>query len=233
MSAAICWDTSGHPFKEKVERKYNIYKMTYEQVKLFDCGSRGNEKFPEQEKMKVTKPLLSDVIIAVENYIKNHSRFEVDYNIEIKSEKVLDGKFQPSPQIFSDLVYELIDQYLPLNRVVIQSFDFRVLKYWHEKYPEVRLSALVDNLHTIDENLQSLGFTPSIYSPDYKLLSKDEIKHCHELGMRVLPWTVNEITDMLELKTWNVDGFITDYPNRATRYKRTLNIKVPNGKKRN
>ena len=86
MSAAICRDTAGNPFKEKVEKKYNIYKMKYEQVKQFDCGSKGNEKFPEQEKMKVFKPLLSDVIIAVENYIKNHSRFEVDYNIEIKSE---------------------------------------------------------------------------------------------------------------------------------------------------
>ena len=136
MSSAICWDTAGHPFKEKVEKKYNIYKMTYEQVQHFDCGSRGNEKFPEQEKMKVIKPLLSDVIITVENYIKNHSSFEVDYNIEIKSEQALDGKFQPSPQIFSDLVYELIDQYLPLNRVVIQSFDFRILKYWHEKYAD-------------------------------------------------------------------------------------------------
>ena len=116
--------------------------------------------------------------------------------------------------------------------MVIQSFDFRVLKYWHEKYPEVRLSALVDNLKTIDENLQALGFIPSIYSPEFRLLSKDEIKHCHELNMRVIPWTVNEITDMLELKTWNVDGFITDYPNRAARFKRTLNIKVPNGKSR-
>ena len=28
-----------------------------------------------------------------------------------------------------------------MDRVVIQSFDFRVLKYWHEKYPDVRLAA--------------------------------------------------------------------------------------------
>ena len=175
MSAVICNDASGNPITEKQEKKYNLYRMTYEEVKQFDCGSRGNVKFPDQEKIKSAKPLLRDVMVAVENHIKNFSRYEVDYNIEIKSEKELDGKFQPSPQEFSDLVYHLIDEYLPLDRVVIQSFDFRVLKYWHETYPEVRLSALVDNLKTIDENIMALGFTPSVYSPDYKLLSRDEV----------------------------------------------------------
>jgi len=226
MSAGICTNASGKPVKEKEEKKYNLYRMTYEEIKQFDCGSRGNVKFPGQEKMKAVKPLLSDVMVAVENYIKNFSRYEVDYNIEIKSEKELYGKFQPSPKEFSDLVYSLIDQYLPLDRVIIQSFDFRVLKYWHETYPEVRLSALVDNLKTIDENIKDLGFTPSIYSPDYMLLSRDEIKRCHELKMRVIPWTVNDVSEMLELKNWNVDGFITDYPDRAEKFRGTFNIKA-------
>jgi hypothetical protein len=115
----------------------------------------------------------------------------------------------------------------PLREPVTRRFDFRVLKYWHAKYPAVRLAALVENLNTIDENIKALGFTPAIYSPDYKLLSKSEIKHCHELGMKVIPWTVNDKTEMLELKTWEVDGFITDYPNRAKEYKMTLNIQVP------
>jgi len=226
MSAGICTNALGKPVKEKEEKKYNLYRMTYEEIKQFDCGSRGNVKFPGQEKMKAVKPLLSDVMVAVENYIKNFSRYEVDYNIEIKSEKELYGKFQPSPKEFSDLVYSLIDQYVPLDRVIIQSFDFRVLKYWHETYPEVRLSALVDNLKTIDENIKDLGFTPSIYSPDYMLLSRDEIKRCHELKMRVIPWTVNDVSEMLELKNWNVDGFITDYPDRAEKFRGTLNIKA-------
>ena len=76
-----------------------------------------------------------------------------------------------------------------------------------------------------DENIQSLGFTPSVYSPDYKLLDKDEVKHCHDLRMRVVPWTVNDPAEMIALKGMNVDGFITDYPDRAGKYKMTLNIK--------
>ena len=224
MSAAICLDPSGNSITPKQEKKYNIFQMTYEQVKGWDCGSKGNERFPEQEKMKTVKPLLSDVIVAVENHIKNFTRYEADYNIEIKSLPEGDGKFHPKIEEYSEIVYQLVDQYLPLDRVVIQSFDFRVLKYWHEKYPEVRLAALVENLKSIDENLKEIGFAPSIYSPDYKLLSKDEVKHCHDLKMRVIPWTVNDAVEMVALKGMGVDGVITDYPDRARKYKMTLNI---------
>ncbi len=230
MSAAICTTSEEKSFDARDEKKHNIYKMTYEQVRQWDCGSKGNERFPEQQKMTVTKPLLSEVIVAVENHIKNFSRYEVDYNIEIKTLPEYDNKFHPKPEVFSDLVYNLVDQYLPLDRVVIQSFDFRVLKYWHEKYPDVRLAALVENIKSVDENLTALGFAPSIYSPYYQLLSKDDVKNLHERKIRVIPWTVNEESDMLSLKGMDVDGFITDYPDRAARFKRTLNIK-PKGKK--
>lgn len=221
MSASICFNPDGKSIKEKEEKKFNLFQMTYEQVKLWDCGSKGNEKFPHQQKMKTSKPLLRDVIVAVEDHIKSFSKYEVDYNIEIKSEKAGDGKFHPKPEEFSDLVYQFLDQYIPMERVVIQSFDFRVLRYFHKKYPSVRLAALIDNLKEIKENINDLGFTPSIYSPDYTLLSQDEIKTCHRLKMRVIPWTVNEEKDMLELKEWGVDGIITDYPDRARKLKLT------------
>jgi len=215
MSAAICLDPSGNKIDPKSEKKHNIYQMTYEQVRAYDCGSKPFERFPHQQKMKVAKPLLVDVILAVENYIKGNGLYEVDYNIEIKSDPEGDNKFHPKPQEFSDLVFDLINQYLPLDRVVIQSFDFRVLKYWHEKHPEVRLAALIENLNTIDENIKALGFRPSVYSPEFTLLSKEEIRHCHELKMRVIPWTVNDKKEMEELKLWGVDGIITDYPDSA------------------
>lgn len=226
MSASICKTPEGSAFDSKDERKYNVYKMTYDQVRHWDCGSKGNNSFPQQQKMTTSKPLLSDVIVAAENHIKSYTRYEVDYNIELKSSPEGDNKFHPSPQVFSDLVYKLIDEYLPWDRVVIQCFDFRVLRYWHEKYPDVRLSAVVDNKKTIEENLDDLGFMPSIYSPHFKLLTKEDVKWLHDKKIRVIPWTVNEPNDMLSLKGMNVDGFITDYPDRAAKFKRTLNLKA-------
>ncbi len=239
MSAEFCLKPDGNPFLKNDEMKYNIYQMNYEEVKKWDCGSKSHDRFPDQIKSKLYKPLLSEVIVAIENHIKNFTKYEVDYNIEIKSELKTDNIFHPSPAVFSDLVYQLIDQYLPLDRIVIQSFDFRVLKYWHERYPEIRLAALIENQKSIDDNLAELGFIPSVYSPDFKLLTNERVKYLHSKNfgltaqqkesklkskLRVIPWTVNEEKDMLVMKGMGVDGFITDYPNRAAKYKLTLNI---------
>ncbi len=215
MSSSICLQPDGSEISVTDEKLLNIFEMDYEEVRRFDCGSIGNEDFPGQVRMWVPKPLLRDVIAAVEHHIKSLSSYEVDYNIEIKTSPSGDNKFHPTPEVFSDLVYNLVDQYLPLERVVIQSFDFRVLKYWHTKYPEVRLSALIQNTRTVDNNLRALGFHPSIYSPYHKLLTKEAVDHLKGLGIRVIPWTVNEVSDMKKLVEWKVSGFITDYPNRA------------------
>lgn len=218
ISAEICLkqDTSVITVAEQV--KLNIYEMEYREVISYDCGSKLHPRFPDQEKMAVHKPKLRDVIVEVEDHIKSYTQYEVDYNIEIKSVKAGDHKFHPSPEEYSDLVYQVIDQYLPWERVVIQSFDFRVLKYWNKKYPHVRLAALVEkrpNPTAARNTLNTLGFTPSIYSPDQILLDKETIVLMHQKKIRVIPWTVNEVKDMIRLKNWGVDGIITDYPNRA------------------
>jgi glycerophosphoryl diester phosphodiesterase len=215
MSAAICLQPEGTPITPEEEKKFNIYQLTYEQVSRFDCGSKGNARFNEQEKMKATKPLLSAVIAAVEDHIKSYTLYEVDYNIELKSLPAGDNLFHPVPEEFCDLVYQVLNEYLPLNRVVIQSFDFRVLRHWNIKYPSVRLAALVDNKEPVEKNLEKLGFQPSVYSCDYNLLTPEDVKMLKQKKIRVIPWTVNEKADMERLKKMDVDGLITDYPNRA------------------
>jgi glycerophosphoryl diester phosphodiesterase len=216
MSGEMCLKPDGTTIAPEEAMKYNIHKMTYAETQQFDCGIKPHPRFPSQQKFKATKPLLRDVIAAAEDHIKSYTSYEVDYNIEIKSVKGEEGKFQPSVQEFSELVHEVIDQYLPWDRVVIQSFDFRVLQYWHKKYPNVRLAALVENTNSAEANLKALGFTPSVYSPDFVLLkSQAAVTALKKKKIRVIPWTVNEPEDMKRMKAWGVDGIITDYPNRA------------------
>lgn len=223
MNANICIDPTGQGIDPKKDREFNIFKMDYEEIEKCDCGSKGNARFPEQKKIRTIKPLLKDVIVAVEDHIKSFSRYEVDYNIEIKSDPKGDNVFHPSPKEFSDLVIKILNEQLPMRRVVIQSFDFRVLQYIHENYPTLRLAALVENTKSIDANLKALGFIPEIYSPAYQLLNADRVKYLHTKKpsssnvkkLRVIPWTVNEVKDMNALKKIGVDGIITDYPNRA------------------
>ncbi|MDW7694709.1 glycerophosphodiester phosphodiesterase family protein [Flammeovirgaceae bacterium SG7u.111] len=217
FNSSICLDPDGEKIEEDRDR-YNIYDRTYDQIRQFDCGSLGNPRFPQQEKMSVYKPLLSEVIAEVEKASKASGK-ELMYNIEIKSSVEGDYKFHPSPETFSDFVYRTISDVLPAERFCIQSFDFRILKYWHQKYPEYTLAALVGNEESWEQNVEALGFTPAIYSPHFKLITQENVNQLHEEGIQVVPWTVNEKSDMLQLLEWGVDGLITDYPDRAIEFK--------------
>lgn len=215
--ASYCLKPDGSAI-EKGE-KINLHTLTYEEIKRYDTGSKGNADFPEQKKIKTHKPLLSEVLAQAEAYCRAHNRPPVFYNIEIKSEPSEYGISQPRPAEFSKLVYEVIQSKVPLERVTLQSFDFDVLKYWQKqmqtgRYEKVKLAALVSNLKSIEANLEDLGFIPAIYSPYYKLLSADKVKLLHEKGMQVIPWTVNDVQAMKEVKALGVDGLITDYPDR-------------------
>lgn len=215
FSADICTDPSGKPIARGDEKSRNLYAYTYAEIQSYDCGSRGNPRFPEQQKQKVSKPLLGEVIRSMEAYRREKNLPPFGYNIEIKSTPAGDNVYHPGVAEFSDLVHRVITEQLPPERFTLQSFDFRVLRYWHEKYPAVALVTLVENRRGTEKNLAELGFTPAVYSPYYQLLTgKDAVDKIHGLGMKVIPWTVNDPGDMRRLKAWGVDGIITDYPDR-------------------
>ncbi|HHP7240138.1 MAG TPA: glycerophosphodiester phosphodiesterase family protein [Cyclobacteriaceae bacterium] len=207
----ICLDSSGQKISEADEKQFNIFTMTYHEVSRFDCGSLGNPRFPDQEKMKVPKPLLKQVFEMAEA----KSNQTIKYNIELKSSPQGDSVYHPLPSDFSDMIYRLINNYIPWERITIQSFDFRILKYFNRNYPEVRLAALVENDGSTEENLERLGFYPTIYSPYFKLINQQDINSLHEKDILVIPWTLNDKEDMVNYINWGVDGVITDYPDRA------------------
>lgn len=215
MSASICSKPNGQPVTNSEMEQFNIYQMTYAEVSRFDCGIRGNSRFPEQQKMAVSKPLLVDMIKQVEDYLAEKGLPKIAYNIELKSTPKGDGISHPQIEEFADIVQAVLDQVLTNNRYTIQCFDFRVLKYYHQKYPDVDLVALVENMKGVKGNLKELGFVPEVYSPYHALLSRKDIEICHQEGMKVIPWTVNDRDRMEKLVNWGVDGIITDYPDRA------------------
>jgi len=215
FSSKFCLDPAGNPIENEHDEEHNIYKLDYVTISKYDCGSKKHPDFPFQSNFSISKPLLSDVIKEVEKHIKGETGYLVQYNIEIKSSEKGDNLNHPEIPEFSTLVYELIDKYLDLDRIIIQSFDFRVLRYWNNNYPNIKLAALVANTKSIDTNISELGFVPDVYSPNYKLLHKDEIKTIHAKNMKVVPWTINEVEDMREMVEAGVDGIITDYPDRA------------------
>lgn len=217
LNPAICLDAFGNKIEKEDAMNHNIYDCTYEEIQKIDCGSIGNPDFPEQQKMKATKPLLSDVIDLVETFSKENN-ISVAYNIEIKSDVKGDDLYHPLPEVFSDLVVEVLKSKNIKDKATIQSFDVRVLQYLHKAYPSYKLAYLVykDDVKT---NLEKLGFIPPIYSPAYKLLNKAVVGEIHQKNMKVIPWTVNDVAEMKKLLDWGVDGIITDYPDKGKFYK--------------
>ncbi len=212
MNALFCSAPSGEPIEKKSQKSYNLYKMDYSEIAQFDCGKRGNARFPLQKKIPEYKPLLSEVISKIEAYIKTNSLPPVKYYIELKSETEYDGIFNPAPATFTDLVYAQLAAII--SKTIIKSFDVRILQEFRKINPLVRLSYLVENRDTLETNLQKLGFAPEVYSPEFILVNKDLIEYVRQKNIKLVTWTVNEVIDMEKLIAMGVDGIITDYPDR-------------------
>ena len=51
-------------------------------------------------------------------------------------------------------------------------------------------------------------------NPNYLLLNKSIVKKLQDLGYKVNTWTVNDVDAVALLKTYGVDGIISDFPDR-------------------
>jgi glycerophosphoryl diester phosphodiesterase len=196
------------------EPRYILYNMTYDSISRFDVGYKPYPLFPQQQKLHVAKPLLTTLIDSVEAYCRQQNK-HVFYNIEIKSSLSGDNVYHPGPEKYTDLLMHVLQEKGISKYAIIQSFDVRPLQYLHTKYPYMQTSLLVDGTdhRPLGEVIGSLGFTPAIYSPNYALVTDSLVQDCHQKGIRVLPWTVNDIATMKRLKAMGVDGLISDYPN--------------------
>jgi glycerophosphoryl diester phosphodiesterase len=215
MNPLFCTRPDGVAVENNSEKKYNLYRMTYAEIAKFDCGIRGNKEFPQQKAIAAHKPLLSEMISKVDAYTKENNLPSIKYNIEIKSELDGDGIFHPAPQEFAKLVYDEVARYKILDRCNLQSFDVRILQEIKKLNPSIRLALLLENHDSLETNLGYLGFIPEIYSPEFILVTEDLVGKVHDKGMQLIPWTVNEVSDMKKLISMGVDGLITDYPDRA------------------
>jgi glycerophosphoryl diester phosphodiesterase len=196
--------------------KLKIYKMDHGQIRDFDCGTKFNPRFPEQKKIKTYKPTLTEVIELAKSFNEKNNTPPVHFNIETKCIPETDNIYHPEPNEFAELLIQTIKKHGLTDRFTLQSFDIRTLQYAHENYPGVEIALLIENVKPFEENIAELGFKPDIYSLDFELLNAQDIENLHEQNIRVIPWTVNEKDDMINLIDWGIDGIITDYPNRLT-----------------
>ena len=206
---------------ENEEHNYNIYKMDYTETQRYDVGLKPHPRFLQQQKLAVHKPLLSAVIDSVEAKAKALNLPSVYYNIETKSKLETDNIYHPEPELFVDLIMAIVLAKHIEERVIIQSFDNRTLQYLHVKYPAIKTALLIEDFDKKQFALQlkDLGFIPTIYSPEQSLVTPLLVKQCKDVGIKLIPWTVNDIAKMQALKAMGVDGLISDYPNLYSQLK--------------
>jgi glycerophosphoryl diester phosphodiesterase len=215
MDHRNCLDRNGQPIEPQNERLLNIYKMTTADLQRFDCGSMIDPDFPDREPMAfVSKPLLKDLVPAVEEYAMEEGHIVPGFNIEIKSDPALYDEFQPAPAEFARLVMATIDDLKLGDHCMIQSFDPVVLEHVHRIDPTIPIALLVDNANGIDMNLRRLSFQPTVYSPAMELVNKPMVEALRERDIALAVWTVDDEADMKRMIALEVDAIITDYPDR-------------------
>jgi glycerophosphoryl diester phosphodiesterase len=143
-------------------------------------------------------PTLSEVIDAV------NKRCLV--NIELKG----DGTAKPVLNLIENYVLEKNWNY---NQFLVSSFDWIALK-------EVRLlnSKIPIGVLTHTDLDLALAFAKFIKAetihPYFHLLTKENTRQMQKEGFQVLAWTVNEPDDIQQIQSLQVNGIISDFPDR-------------------
>jgi len=154
------------------------------------------------------------MVKEIEAYVSSKDLNKILYNIEIKREPQNDEVFHPKMERFADLVINELIELDILDRTTVQCFDVATLQYINTKYKEVNLVYLVMDMNGHEKNIYDLGFIPHVYSPYFKLVSKEMVLFAGKNNIKIIPWTVNEKEDMIRMIDLGVDGIISDYPDR-------------------
>ncbi len=214
-----------------------IRTLTFDQLQQYDVGriARGTvyaQTFSNQQARDGSRiPSLEQLF----NLIKERKQNTVRFNIETKLSP-LKPEDTATPEQMVNALLRVIGAAGMAGRCSIQSFDWRTLQLVQRlapQLPTVYLTAqnaipfnLGDTLKgtaspwTADfaaqagENLPSLVKRAGgkVWSPQFRELTADLVKDAQRIGLQVIPWTVNTPEDIARLRSWGVDGLITDYP---------------------
>jgi glycerophosphoryl diester phosphodiesterase len=229
-----------------------ICAMSYAELEQYDVGrlrpgSAYAARFPEQQAVDGERiPRLADVLAMVAERADQGARCNVEAKLfPLQPELTL------APAPFMRALLAAVRETGMESRTTIQSFDWRALKIVHAKAPQMATSALTDQQG--DDDTVYLGRTePSpwlggldvrdfegsipqlarasgaaVWSPNHLDLTATHVVEAHELGLTVIPWTVNEFADMHRMVRLGVDGLISDRPDRLRVVLQGHGIAVP------
>jgi glycerophosphoryl diester phosphodiesterase len=187
-----------------------IKELSFDELQRYDVGrirpgSEYAQRFPHQKPLDGTRiPRLSDLFAKAGNTVR--------FNIEMKIAPEAPNDTLP-PEPFARALIAVIRKAGMERRSTIQSFDWRPLKLVEKHAPEIATAYLTDSRNSDPEKVHAAG--GRIWSPDFRELNAAKAAAARRLGLKVIPWTVNEPADIRRMLELRVDGLISDYPDRV------------------
>jgi glycerophosphoryl diester phosphodiesterase len=166
-------------------------------------GNIEDKNLEELRKLKVLNSSYS--IPTLEEVLKSIDK-DIFLNIELKGRNTAQGSL--------DLIRKYIRKNkIELNNILFSSFNWEELKDLRSLSDKVQLALITeeDPLLAIDFAIQ---LNAVAINPNYKDLNKKNISKINEKGLKIYTWTVNSKIQIDRLKALNVNGIITDYPDR-------------------
>ncbi|MEE1975667.1 glycerophosphodiester phosphodiesterase family protein [Maribacter cobaltidurans] len=143
-------------------------------------------------------PMLQDVLKLIDN--------KVALNIELKGANTAD-------RVNHIMTYYIENKGWSAENFIISSFNWDELREMRTLNPNVKLAILTEEDPTeaipIAKELNAVAINPY-----YKNVNLQVANTIREAGLKIYVWTVNEEEDINAMKRIDVDGIITNYPER-------------------
>lgn len=175
----------------------NVNDYSLKELKKLDAGSWFHKKYSG-----VTIPSLEEVL----EWLKTN---QLGINIELKSTSDEKHKFE-------EKILNLLKQYHMKERSIISSYDVRVLQKFRKLDPKIETAYIYFFLNEPWKYAEAVGAGAlHVYFP---LLNEETIQQAKKHNIQVIPYTVDEWSDISRLMRLEISGIITNYPNRVRKY---------------
>ncbi|MBT8492124.1 MAG: glycerophosphodiester phosphodiesterase [Deltaproteobacteria bacterium] len=233
-----------------ITQPVSLRSLTLDQVRRYDVGriAPGTEyaaRFPGQRGADgVRIPTLDEVFELGERL----SERTIRYNVETKLDPNR-GELTASPEAMTAALIAAVEERGLTERVTVQSFDWRSLAIARRQAPRLGRACLtteqgddtvkrgspgaspwlggidVDDYPNLPAAVRAAGCT--IWSPNHRDLDRSVVSRAQRAGLRVIPWTVNSRLEIAAILDLQVDGVISDYPDRARDEMRARGMSLP------
>ena len=234
------------------ERGPTITSLSFAELQRYDVGrqkpgSNYANSFPQQQGIDGERiPTLASLF----ELALSRAATDVRFNIETKiSPNAASETLAPEPFVRA-LIAEIRKAGLA-NRATIQSFDWRTLQIAQREAPDI-VTVHLTSQHGAGDTVQvgKPGASPwlagfdvddyagsvsklvkaaggTVWSPNFKDVTEVLVREGQSLGLKIVPWTVNDEADLARLLDWKVDGLITDYPDRLRALMKARGMALP------